>query len=114
MTTWAELMEELPEPHTVTVEPYAGEGAYGKVYGTAVEVTPCLVVHKRRRVRVSTQDAAGAEVLSSTTVYCAPGTVAPPESRVTLASGLVAKVLDAADWDGAGMEVTDLVELLLE
>lgn len=107
-------MAELPEPHTISVEPYAGEGAYGKVYGTAVAVTPCLVVHKRRRVRVATGDTAGAEVLSSTTVYAPPGTVAPPESKVTLTSGAVAKVLAATDWDGAGLDVTDLVELLLE
>lgn len=114
MTTWDELMEQLPAPHTVSVEPFEGTGAYGKVYGAAVDVTPCLVVHKRRRVRIQTQDAAGAEVISSTTVYAPPGTAAPPESRVTLPSGAVAQVLNAANWDGAGLEVTELVELVLE
>lgn len=114
MTTWAELMEELAEPHTVTVEPHLGAGAHGDVYGPGVEVKPCLVVARRRRVRVATGDAAGAVVISSTTVYGPPGTVAPPKSRVTLPSGTVAKVLDGVDWDGVGLDVTELVELLLE
>jgi hypothetical protein len=111
---WADFAAQLPAPHTILIEAYAGTSAYGPAFAPVVSVTPCLVDHKRRRVRVSTQDAAGAEVISSTTVYCPPGTVAPPLSRVTLPSGDVAKVLDAAVHDAAGLPIPDHVELMLE
>lgn len=113
--TWAEFIAAtLPAPHTVTVEAYEGPGAYGPTYGDPAAVTPCFVDHKRRRVKVQTQDTAGAEVVSSTTVYCPPGTVAPPESRVTLPAGHVAKVLDMAVRTAAGLDLPEHVELILE
>lgn len=112
---WATFIAAtLPAPHTITVEALAGSGGFGDVYGTAVDVTPCFVDHKRRRVRIQTQDAAGAEVVSSTTVYCPPGTSAPPGSKVTLPSGHVAKVLDQAVRDAAGLPLPEHVELVLE
>lgn len=111
---FAAFMAQLPEPHTIVVEPYTGSGAYGDVYGTAVTVTPCYVDATRRRVRVTTQDAAGHEVVSSAQVYCLPDTVAPAGSRVTLPSGAITKVLDVADLDSAGLGLCDHVELVLE
>jgi ribulose bisphosphate carboxylase small subunit len=112
---WAEFVEQLlPEPHTISVEPYEGSGAYGDTYGTAVEVTPCFVDHKRRLVRVQTQDAAGHEAVSSTTVFAPPGTVAPAGSRITLVDGTTSRVLVAADRDPAGADLPAHVELNLE
>ena len=113
---WAEFVDQLlPEPHTVTVEPYEGAGAFGDVHGTAAEVAPCFVDAKRKLVRVQTQDAAGHEAVSSTTVFAPPGTVAPAGSRITLADGTTtSRVLVAATRDPAGADLPAHVELNLE
>ena len=66
-------------PHTVTVEPYEGQGAHGRVYGTPRPVR-CAVEDQVRLVR----GADGAESTSSTTVRCKPHHTIPPESRVTV------------------------------
>lgn len=111
---WATFVAQvLPEPHVVTIEAYEGSGAYGDVYGAATDVEPCFVDQTRRLVRVQTQDAAGAEQVSSTTVYCPPGTVAPPGSRVTHA-GRTSRVLAASVRDDAGLGLPAHVELSLE
>lgn len=104
----------LPEPHTVTVEPYEGSGGLGDIYGAAVEVTPCYTEQVVRRVRVSTQDAAGEEQLSSTTVFAPLGTVAPNKSKVTLPDGRVARVLTTETLLAAGHDLPEHVELYLE
>lgn len=112
---WAEFVEQLlPEPHTVTVEAFNGAGAFGDVFSTPAEVFPCFVDHKRKLVRVQTQDAAGHEVVSSTTVFAPAGTVAPAGSRVTLADGTTSRVLAAAGRDPAGADLPAHVELNLE
>jgi len=111
---WAEFMAEFPTPHSVTVEAYQGSGGYGDVYGAAVVVAPCIVDQTRRRVPVATADAAGHIVISSAQVYCPPGTVAPAGSRVTLASGVVTKVLASSTLDAGGLALPEHVELALE
>lgn len=65
--------------HTISVEPYLGSGAYGAVYGPAVEVA-CRVEDVTKLVRGSSGD----EVVSSSTVFCDTDVVIPAESRVTL------------------------------
>lgn len=113
--TWEEFVAEcIPEPAAVVVEAYQGSGAYGDVYATSVDVTPCVVEDTRRLVRVQTQDAAGAEAVSSTTVYAPPDTVAPPGSRVILPSGRVARVLAVARLDDHGIGLPSHVEIALE
>ena len=111
---WDEFIDLLPSPHTITVEAYTGAGGFGDTYADPVEVDQCFVDAKRKQVRIQTADAAGAEVVSATQVYCPPGTVAPPKSRVTLPSGVVAKVLDAAALDDAGLDLPTHVLLSLE
>ncbi len=112
---WQEFCDQnIPAPHTITVEAYQGPGARGPVYATAVDVTPCVVQHTRRRVPVQTADAAGGIVTSSTTVWCPPGTIAPPNSRVTLPSGAVTRVLTTDALDAHGHELPEHVELSLE
>lgn len=113
--TWAEFCAlYIPEPAIVTVEAYAGSGGRGDLYAAAVAVTPCVVEDSRRRVRVQTQDAAGAEQTSSTTVWAPLGTSAPPGSRVTLPSGRVAQVLAASEITAAGHDLPEHLELSLE
>lgn len=115
MTTWEELCAAiLPAPHTITVEAYQGSGAYGDVYAAPAEVTPCLVDAKRKLVRVQTQDAAGHEAVSESTVYCPLGTVAPAGSRVALPDGTTTRVLAASRREDAGIGLPEHLELALE
>lgn len=112
---WAEFCGEfVSSPHTITVEALVGANGYGDVFAAAVEVTPCVVEHTRRRVRAQTGDAAGAEVLSSTTVYSPPDTVAPAGSRVTLPSGSVTTVITTSILDAHGHDLPEHVEISLE
>ena len=112
---WAEFVAELvPTPATIIGEAYSGSGAYGDVFAAAASITPCVVENTRRRVRSQTQDAAGAEVISETTVFCPPGTVLPPGSRVTLPSGRVTRVIVASELTAAGWDLPEHVELNLE
>ncbi|MDP9799348.1 hypothetical protein J2S43_007860 [Catenuloplanes nepalensis] len=112
--TWEEFIAACGlAPATITVEAYEGAGAHGDVYAPAAEITPCIVEAARRRVSAQTQDAAGAEVLSSTTIYCPPGTVVPPGSRVT-AAGRTGRVIAVADLDAHGLDLPAHVELSLE
>lgn len=104
----------IPEPATINVKAYEGSGAYGDVYAEAVDVEDCVIEATRRLVRVQTQDAAGEQAVSSTTVYAPPGTVVPAGSMVTLPSGVVAKVLAVSDLDAHGHDLPDHVELALE
>ncbi|GIJ10733.1 hypothetical protein ACFFMR_18885 [Micromonospora andamanensis] len=112
--TWAEFIAaHIPTPATVSVEAYQGSGAYGDVYATAADVTPCVVEQSRRLVRVQTQDAAGREQVSSTTVYAPPGITCPPGSRVTWA-GRTSRVLARSDVSAHGLPLPEHVELALE
>jgi hypothetical protein len=65
---------------SVSVETYAGDGAYGPTYAAAVTV-PCNVEATRRLVR----NAAGDEVVSESTLFVHPDDVASfvPESLLT-------------------------------
>lgn len=91
--------------HQVVIEPFQGTGANGPVYGPPVTV-PCFRDDKRRLVRAPN----GSQVVSESTVYCLPGTVAPPESRINLGSR-VATVITTADRDGGALPVPSHVEV---
>ncbi|WP_018254018.1 hypothetical protein [Salinispora mooreana] len=111
---WAEFVAvHIPSPTTVSVQAYEGSGAYGHALADPADVTPCVVEQTRRLVRVQTQDAAGTEQVSSTTVYCPPDTVCPPGSRVTWA-GRSSRVLARSDISAHGLDLPEHVELSLE
>lgn len=113
--TWEDFVAAiLPEPHTVTVEAYQGSGAYGDVYAAGVAVTPCYVDAKRKLVRVQTQDAAGQQAVSESTVYCPLATTAPAGSRVTLPDGTITRVLAASRRTSAGLDLPEHLELACE
>lgn len=96
--------------HTVTVEPYGGDSAYGPVFGTAVSVKGFLD-QKTRLVR----DKDGHEVTSSSTFYCQLDAVtAPAQSRVTLPDGSQTTVIQALRRDGGGLPTPDHLELRLQ
>ena len=101
-------MVKLPRwllQHTASIEPFAGAGANGPVYDTAT-VVKCFREDKRRLVRAPN----GEQVVSETTLYCLPGTVAPPQSRVDLGTR-VATVITVADRDGGRLPVPSHVEV---
>lgn len=113
--TWEDFVAAcIPAPHTILIEAYEGSGAYGAIYADPAPADPCVVEDTRRLVRVQTQDAAGAEQVSSTTVYAPLATVAPAGSRVTLPSGRVARVLAVSRQDAQGLPLPEHLELSLE
>lgn len=94
------IAEVLPEPHSITVEAYAGATGHGDSYAPPATVTPCFVDQKRRLVR----DGTGSQVVSQTTVYAPLGTDAPPRSKVTLPDGQETIVISAARRTAAGVD----------
>ena len=114
--TWDQFVATcIPTPATISVEAYEGTSGYGQpVYADAVDVTPCVVEDTSRLVRVQTQDAAGAEQVSSTTVYAPLTATVPPGSRVTLADGRVSRVLAVSRLEGHGLLLPEHQEISLE
>lgn len=94
--------------HSVTVEAYEGDTAYGPRYAATVTVR-CFVEEQTRTVR----DREGQEVVSSTTFYAPLETVCPAESRVTLPTGRQATVIAALRHDGGGLPTPDHLEVQL-
>ncbi|MCO1575028.1 hypothetical protein M8C13_04545 [Crossiella sp. SN42] len=94
--------------HTATIEPYLGTTGTGPRFGPPEQVR-CFADDKRRLVRSAT----GTEVVSETTLYCPPGTTAPPESRVTV-QGRATTVIAAHQRDGGGLPTPDHVEVVLK
>jgi hypothetical protein len=86
---------------SVSVEPYAGQGAYGPVY-TAPQTVSVALDHTRRLVRNSE----GAEVVSEATLYVHPDDEArfPAQSRVTIA-GRTSEVLATSPQTMRGQTV---------
>lgn len=93
--------------HKIQIEPYTGQGGNGPTYGPPVQVK-CFRDDARKLVR----NAQGEQVISSSTCYCPPGTVAPPLSRVTF-DGRASYVIVTNSRDSAGMPTPDHVEVAL-
>lgn len=112
---WDEFIGQFPESHTIGLEEFAGAGAHGTTYAASIQVDQCFVDSaQRKRVRVQTADAAGAEVVSSTQVYCPPGTGGAASSRVTLPDGTVSRVIVRKVLDAAGLALPEHITLFLE
>lgn len=75
-------------PHTVTIEAYLGDTAYGPSYAPAVTAR-AYVEDEIKTVR----NAQGEEVVSSTKVWLFPTQDCPPESRLMTPSGRVQSVI---------------------
>lgn len=95
--------------HRITIDPYLGDSSTGALYGPPQQVR--AFVDEQTRVVVSP---GGEQVTSSSTAYTAPGTTAPPLSRVTLPSGRVTTVIAALPRDGGGLPTPDHVEIQLQ
>lgn len=80
-------------PHTVTLRPHEGEGAYGDVFGEE-RVLEHVKVEENSRLVVGRE---GTEELSTAQVYARPEHAPIPlDSEVTLPSGRVAKVISVS------------------
>ncbi|WP_405561915.1 hypothetical protein [Streptomyces sp. NBC_01180] len=97
-------------PHRVTVEPYAGDSAYGKTYRPAVEDVPALVAETIRTVR----DPQGREVTSTAQIITAPGLDCPAESRITLPDGRTTTAITVAHHTAPGLPVPQSTEVMCE
>lgn len=93
--------------HTITVEPFTGDGPFGAVYGPAVQVT-CRIDETQQLVRASD----GEEVTSSSTVFCDLDVVIPAGSRVTV-NGRTTTVLALSTFDTGGRSRLDHKEAAL-
>ncbi|MFK0069753.1 hypothetical protein RKD32_003969 [Streptomyces sp. SAI-195] len=98
--------------HRVTVEPYAGDSAYGKTYGPPIPDVRALVDARIRVVR----NREGREVTSTATVYAEPDLAAqcPPESRITLPDGRVTTVIAVAPHTAPGLGLPESTEVACE
>ncbi|NUK07465.1 hypothetical protein HRW18_05435 [Streptomyces lunaelactis] len=97
--------------HTVTVEAYEGDAAYGPRYALPVAVR-CFLEQKTRTVR----DKTGQEVVSSGTFYARldeAQAICPAESRITLPDGSTTLVIAALPRDGGGLPTPDHLEVQL-
>lgn len=94
--------------HKITVEAYTGSGAHGPTFAAPAQVH-CLVEEEVQLVRDNT----GAEVVSSTVVFCDPDVVVPVESRVTV-NGRTSSVLHRAEHTSGGRSRWDHVEVFLQ
>ncbi|MGD6762046.1 hypothetical protein ACOKM5_24235 [Streptomyces sp. BH097] len=96
--------------HRVTVEPYAGDSAYGPTYGPPVEDVPALVAETVKTVR----NPQGREVTSTAQIIAEPGLDCPAESRITLPDGRVTKAISVAHHTAPGLPVPESVEVSCE
>lgn len=92
--------------HTITVEPYLGDGAYGPLYGPPASVR-CFLDEQTRMVRSPD----GRQVTSTSTAYCPLATVCPTESRITLADGRKPLIIAVLRRDGGGLPTPDHTEI---
>ncbi|CAM2785867.1 MULTISPECIES: hypothetical protein [Streptomyces] len=95
--------------HTVAVEPYLGDSAYGPTYGPPVTVR-ALVAETVRTVR----DREGREVTSTAQIIAEPDLDCPAESRLTLPSGRITRALTVAHHSAPGLPVPESVEVMCE
>lgn len=103
-------MAEIPTDllvHTIQVETYVGTGARGDKYAPVVNVD-CFVEDARRLVRTTE----GEEVISESTVYAAPASLATlaAKSRVTLPDGRKVTVIVRKNHDDGGLGAPQHVE----
>lgn len=93
--------------HTVTIEPYQGEGAHGAVFGPPTQV-PCRINARRRYDRSAERH----QVTAETVIYLPRATDCPKRSQITLPDGQVTTATVVAPRDGgrlptpAHLEVT--------
>ena len=95
--------------HSVTVEPFLGDTAYGPTYGPAVTVK-CFRDDDQKLVKTP----GGDEVNSVATLYCGLAENIPTNSRITLVpNGPTYSVIMTKVHDGGGLPTFDHLQVVL-
>lgn len=97
--------------HTVTVDPYQGEGGLGTIYAPTTGPIPCFIDDTRAVVRT----AAGDTAVSETTLWIVDKAWAgsfPPESIVHLPTR-DATVIRTSDADSGALDLPDHLKIVL-
>lgn len=98
-------------PHTVTIERYVSDGAYGPVYAPAQAAVPAMVEDTRRQLT----DSQGRQVTSSTVVFLQSDVAdVPAGSRITLPNGRRPRVITTVTNSAGPLPTPDHRELYLE
>lgn len=103
---------DLPElwmQHSAALEVYLGTDGFGNPAYDPTFTMVCFQDDKRRLVRGPTGD----EVVSETTLYAQLGPSITVNSRVTLADGRVARVLQVLARDGGDLPTPSHLEIIL-
>lgn len=96
--------------HTVTVRPLLGQSSTGNLYGPEFTLQ-CMAQGRRRMVRNSQ----GTEVLSTLTLYAAPGRASEvPVGSQVVWQGDTTDVLTSTDMDSGGLGAPDHTEVTCE
>ncbi|MEW2573648.1 hypothetical protein [Streptomyces sp. NPDC047070] len=96
--------------HRITLEPYAGDSAYGPQYGPPVPNVPALVNPAPRLFRT----ADGRDVTAAATLIAAPDLDCPLGSRITLPDGRTATAVAVAHHTAPGLPVPACTEVTCE
>ncbi len=104
--TWDEFIAMIVEPATVIVEPYAGDGPDGPMYGVPATYANCFVDATRKEQ--FSKD--GVKVHSATVVYGPLNMTCPVRSRVSIGTQvLVAMHVDTLN--AHGLDLPEHVEI---
>ncbi|MFF4738782.1 hypothetical protein ACFY2W_23295 [Streptomyces sp. NPDC001262] len=96
--------------HRITVEPAAGEGAYGPQYRHAIPDVPALVDSSPRLVRAPD----GRQLTASATLITGPTLDCPPGSRITLPDGRTTTAITVTRHTAPGLPVPACTEVVCE
>ncbi|MEU7163138.1 hypothetical protein AB0A70_00560 [Streptomyces morookaense] len=96
--------------HRISIEPHAGESAYGAQFRHTVPDVPALVDEQPRLVRT----ADGRQVTASATLIAGPTLDCPPGSRITLPSGRVTTAITVTHHTAPGLPVPACTEVVCE
>ena len=95
------------QPHTATIKPYLGEGAYGPVWGDTYEIN-CYFVHKKK----ITFDEEGNEITSPSQLHTSADIKPKKQSEVQV-NGETTEVIAVNRYDNALTGNLSNVEIML-
>jgi len=95
------------QPHTATIKPYLGEGAYGPVWGDTYDID-CYFVHKKK----ITFDEEGNEITSPSQLHTSADIKPKKQSEVQV-KGETTEVIAVNRYDNALTGNLSNVEIML-
>lgn len=95
------------QPHTATITPYEGDGAYGPVFGTSYDID-CYFVHKKK----ITFDEEGNEITSPSQLHTSADIKPKKQSKVEV-EGENLEVIAVNRYDNALTGKLSNVEIMM-